>query len=573
VREVAARIDAGRFDAESFDGILRRHPHAGRGFFSRSEIIAGYRAFFDAESLGVSEEAFLACVQRRPVRTQSGVTPLTLLTKPFPCPGKCVFCPNDVRMPKSYLADEPGAQRAAANRFDPYLQVWNRLAAYRAIGHPTDKVEIIVLGGTWSFYPEAYQVWFAARCFEALNDFGAGVDGRAGVEPSAPGFEALPARIDGRDHAKNPYNRLVRAFLQDEQDGELVPASEQATWQRLEAAQAANETAGCRSVGFVLETRPDHVTEEEVLRMRRLGATKVQIGIQSLDDAVLSANQRGHDVEATRQAVGRLRRAGFKIHAHWMPNLLGATPESDVADFARLFADPAIRPDELKLYPCSLIESAELMHYHERGEWRPYGPEELLDVLAHALARVPRYCRVTRVIRDISSDDIVVGNKQTNFRQLAEQEVTRRGGACLDIRAREIRGDDFDPDRLELRANVYDAGVAEEHFLEFVTPEERIVGFLRLSLPREKSFVAELGESAVIREVHVYGASLGLGDRADDKAQHQGLGRRLVAEAGRRTRAAGYRRLAVISAVGTRDWYRRLGFEPAGLYQVRDESG
>jgi elongator complex protein 3 len=577
VRAVAERIAAGDFDGTALDGILRRYPRDGRGFFSRSEIIAGYRRFFDPDdgeggSLGVSPEAFLASVQRRPVRTQSGVTPLTVLTKPFPCPGKCIFCPNDVRMPKSYLADEPGAQRAAANRFDPYLQTWNRLAAYRAIGHPTDKVEIIVLGGTWSFYPEPYQIWFVTRCFEALNDFGAGVDRRAEVEPSAPLFDALPARLDGRDQRDNPYNRIVRGFLNERQGGELVPETETAAWDRLEAAQRANESAGCRSVGLVVETRPDHVDEAEVIRVRRLGATKVQIGIQSLDDAVLAANQRGHDVAATRRAVGLLRRAGFKIHAHWMPNLLGSTPERDAVDFERLFSDPSIRPDELKIYPCSLIESAELMQYHERGEWRPYSHDELLEVLASALSRVPDYCRVTRVVRDISSDDIVTGNKLTNFRQLAEREVARRGDTCRDVRAREIRGDAFDVDALELRAHVYDAGVAEEHFLEFVTPEERIVGFLRLSLPREKSFVPELGASAVIREVHVYGASLGFGGRDDDRPQHRGLGGRLVDEAGRRARDAGYSSLAVISAVGTRDWYARLGFEPAGLYQQRSLS-
>jgi elongator complex protein 3 len=581
VRAVADRIAAGDFGATALDRILRRYPRDGRGFFSRAEIIAGYRCFFERRdgedgeggSLGVSSEAFLASVQRRPVRTQSGVTPLTVLTKPFPCPGKCIFCPNDVRMPKSYLADEPGAQRAAANRFDPYLQSWNRLAAYRAIGHPTDKVEIIVLGGTWSFYPEAYQIWFAARCFEALNDFGARVDRREEVQPSAPLFDALPEKLDGRDHLENPYNRIVGGFLSEQQAGELVPEAETAAWERLEAAQRANERAGCRSVGFVVETRPDHVDEAEVVRIRRLGATKVQIGIQSLDDAVLAANQRGHDVDATRRAVGLLRRAGFKIHAHWMPNLLGSTPERDVQDFARLFSDPAIRPDELKIYPCSLIESAELMHYHERGDWQPYAHDELLDVLARALGSVPDYCRVTRVIRDISSDDIVTGNKLTNFRQLAEKEVAERGGACRDIRAREIRGDAFDVDALELRAHVYDAGVSEEHFLEFVTPEERIVGFLRLSLPKEKSFVVELGASAVIREVHVYGASLGLGDRDDGRAQHRGLGGRLVDEAVRRAREAGYPSLAVISAVGTRNWYARLGFEPAGLYQRRSLEG
>ncbi len=575
MRALAERVAAGTLDATAFDAILRRYPREGRGFFSRSEIIAGYRAFFTESALGVAEDAFLAGVQRRPVRTQSGVTPLTVLTKPFPCPGECIFCPNDVRMPKSYLADEPGAQRATANRFDPYLQTWNRLAAYRAIGHPTDKVEIIVLGGTWSFYPEPYQVWFATRCFEALNDFGRGVDGRAGAVPTAPRFEALPARLDGREPRANPYNRIVRTFLREQQQGELVPEAESAGWERLALAQRGNERSACRSVGFVVETRPDHVIDEEVLRIRRLGATKVQLGIQSLDDSVLAANRRGHDVATTRQAVARLRRAGFKIHAHWMPNLAGSTPERDVLDFARLFDDPALRPDELKIYPCSLVESAELIQHHARGEWRPYTHAELLDVLASALARVPGWCRVTRVVRDISSDDIVTGNKLTNFRQLAEREVVRRGGRCRDIRAREIRSDDFDEASLVLRATVYDAAVSSEHFLEFVTPDDRIVGFARLALPHaplpdgDGAVVAELAGSAVIREVHVYGASLALGDRAGDRAQHRGLGGRLMAEAARRAADAGYASLAVISAVGTREWYRRLGFVDGDLYQHR----
>ena len=567
VREVVSHLSLRALDEQSLDRILSRHPREGRGYFSRAEILAGYRRFFDRGALAVSEEQFVSAIQRRPVRTRSGVTPLTVLTKPFPCPGRCVFCPNDVRMPKSYLSDEPGAQRAATHRFDPYLQTWNRLAAYRAIGHPTDKVEIIVLGGTWSFYPEPYQVWFAARCFEALNDFGAGRDGRADVDPTAPRFEALPALLDGRAHREHAYNRSVQGFLRERLGGALVHEGECAPWHRLEAAQSANEGAGCRSVGLVVETRPDHVTEDEVLRIRRLGATKVQLGIQSLDDAVLAANQRGHDVAATRRAVGLLRRAGFKIHAHWMPNLLGATPERDARDFARLFSDPAVRPDELKIYPCSLIESAELMQHWERGAWRPYEHDELLELVAGALERVPRTCRVTRVIRDISSDDIVVGNKLTNFRQLAEAEVARRGGRCRDIRAREIRGDAFDPNSLSLRATVYDADVSEEHFLEWVTPEDRIVAFLRLSLPVQESFVRELGRAAIVREVHVYGGAADLGARGEDKAQHRGLGSRLVAEAASRARNAGHEELAVISAVGTREWYGRQGFRPTGRYQ------
>ena len=556
---------------EVMEPLLRAHPKPPGGFFSRSQLIAGFRVFSEDEPFRFDEARFRRRVQRRPVRTQSGVTPLTVLTKPFPCPGKCIFCPNDVRMPKSYLSDEPGAQRAANNKFDPYLQTWNRLAAFDATGHPVDKVELIVLGGTWSFYPEAYQVYFVQRCLEAMNDFGAGADERA-TSPaalSAPDFEEIDADVRGDLFDRNPYNQRVTQFLKDKQAGDLVLAEEESDWAALFAAQRANETAGARCVGLVLETRPDHVDEAEVMRLRRLGATKVQLGVQSLDDAILDANGRGHGVAETRRAFEMLRRAGFKLHAHWMANLLGATPESDCVDFRRLFEDPAFRPDELKLYPCSLIETAELMGPWRRGEWKPYDDAQLLQVVAESLVHVPRYTRVTRVIRDISSDDIVVGNKRTNFRQIAEREIARNRGRMVEIRHREIRGDDFDPESLELIPTEYEAGTGREVFLELVTPEDRIVGFLRLSLPGETSFVPELADHALVRELHVYGGAVRIGAEAAGRAQHRGLGARLLDAAEDRARAEGFGALSVISAIGTRDYYRRQSFVDGELYQHR----
>lgn len=557
------------FATEVMEPLLRRHPRPGGGFFSRSHLIAGFRAFAPTEGFRFDEARFRRRVQRRPVRTQSGVTPLTVLTKPFPCPGQCIFCPNDVRMPKSYLSDEPGAQRAANNRFDPYLQTWNRLAAFDATGHPVDKVELIVLGGTWSFYPEAYQIWFVKRCLDALNDFGAGRDGRDAFDPGTPDFETIGEDVRGDAFAKNPYNGRVSAFLKAEQGGALLLDHEVSAWDALEAAQRENERAGSRCVGLVLETRPDHVDEAEVLRLRRLGATKVQLGVQSLDEAILEANRRGHGLAETRRAFALLRGAGFKLHVHWMANLLGATPERDRADFPRLFDEEAFRPDELKLYPCSLVETAELMGPWRRGEWRPYEDGELLDVVADALPRVPRYCRVTRVIRDISSDDIVVGNKRTNFRQIAEQEIARRGERLVEIRAREIRGERFDPAALALVETSYRTATSEERFLELVTEADRIVGFLRLSLPDAASFVEELGRAALVRELHVYGGAVRLGAAPGPAAQHRGLGARLLAEAAARARAAGHDRLAVISAIGTRAYYRQQGFADGALYQHR----
>ncbi|MDJ0849283.1 MAG: tRNA uridine(34) 5-carboxymethylaminomethyl modification radical SAM/GNAT enzyme Elp3 [Myxococcota bacterium] len=557
---------ASALDARSLDRLVKRHPRAGRGLFRKSELLAGYRALGGEARFGLAEPELRARLRLRPVRTLSGVTPVTVLTRPHPCPGRCIFCPNDVRMPKSYLADEPGAQRAEDNGFDPYLQTWTRLAAYRAIGHPTDKVELIVLGGTWSFHPEPYQRWFVKRCLDALNDFGGGADGRGGAGAAPARYaEALPARLDGRALPRS-YNQLVGEHLRGALGEGLLHVSENASWDDLAAAQRANEGAGARCVGLSLETRPDHVDEAEATRLRRLGATKVQLGVQSLSDDVLDLNRRGHDVAASRRAVALLRRFGFKVQAHWMPNLAGSTPQRDVDDFARLFADEGFRPDELKLYPCVLIPSAELAELHARGEWRPYGEGELLAVVAECLARVPRWCRVTRVIRDFSAGDIAAGSRTANLREVAERRLRDEGRAPVDVRAREIRGDAFDAGDLALRETAYATSAGEERFLEFTAPGDRLVAFLRLSLPAGAAPLPELAGAALVREVHVYGGALELGRRGGE-AQHRGLGRRLLERAATLAGGAGLARLAVISAVGTRAYYRGLGFRDGGLYQ------
>ena len=570
-----------QLDVRTLNRLTRRYPKAGRGSFSKSEIIRGYRHF--RERYGwTDDEGFVARVRMKPVRTLSGVAPVTVLTKPFPCPGRCIFCPNDVRMPKSYLSREPGAQRAAQHDFDPYAQTLARLVAFHHTGHEVDKVELIILGGTWSFYPESYQVWFVKRCFDAMNDFerfSKQINLPADALPRGPiDFETLDDTVDGRD-LERTYNQVVGAFLRQSLDGELLADDEHAAWDELTTVQRANETAKARCVGLVVETRPDHLSLEEVERVRRLGCTKVQIGFQSLDDAVLEANHRGHDVAATRRAVDLLRQAGFKIHAHWMPNLHGSSPEADVRDFDRIFDDSDFRPDELKIYPCSLIETAELMQFYERGEWRPYDEGELLEVLTECLLRVPPYCRVTRVIRDIPGDDILVGNKTTNFRQVAEAELERRGLHCRDVRAREIRGRTLDDGGPRLEVLEYETSVGLELFLQYVGREvprhggegrdDVLLAFLRLSLPSKPVFLDEVAHSAMIREIHVYGAVVGIGDRAAGRSQHLGLGRRLVDEAVRRAANAGFDDLAVISSVGTREYYRGLGFVDGELYQHR----
>jgi len=570
------------------DRILRRHPKDGRGLYSRSELIRGLR-YLRRERTGLLPARRAAALRRalrkKPVRSLSGVAVVTVLTRPHPCPGRCVFCPNDVRMPKSYLSDEPGSQRAAYHDFEPYRQTFARLLALHHTGHCWDKVELIVLGGTWSSYPEPYQRWFLSRCFDALNDFG--VAAGAG-EPELPapqrprlGFEGLEEdrdrqREDPGVPGESRYNTRVVRYLRRAFDGELQDAHrETASWDALAVAQRRNETAVARCVGLVLETRPDCVTWDETVRLRRLGATRIQLGVQSLSDPVLEANRRGHDVATTRRAFARLRRAGFKIVAHWMPNLLGSSPERDREDFDRLFGDPAFRPDELKIYPCSLVDSAELMVHWKSGAWRPYTESELLEVLVHALPRVPAYCRVTRVVRDIPGTDIVAGNRTTNFRQVVEEELVHRGVALQEIRSREIRDrglTDGEVPRIEEIG--YRVGKeAREVFLQGVTGEGRLVGFLRLSLPDPTAAasapepLAEIAGSAMIREVHVYGEAMALGSEAASGPQHRGLGRRLIERAAHHAATEGFQDLAVISSVGTREYYRRLEFRDEPLYQ------
>ncbi len=581
-----------RLSTQAMQRVLSQHPRPnGEGYYSRANLVQAYRTYAGQYGLPVYDEEQMFKLRRKPIRTMSGVTPVTVLTKPFPCPGECIFCPNDVRMPKSYLSDEPGAQRAEQNAFDPYLQTYTRLQTYHNLGHPTDKIEIIILGGTWSFYPETYQIWFVLRIFDAMHDFGKGIDRRDEVERALkeasklhPDNNLTNVTVQGVTFEKT-YNQVVQNIYADEMTRsrdvanaivlgkqERSPIDEYATWNELEAAHVENETAACRSVGLVIETRPDHISVDEVLRVRRLGCTKVQIGFQSLNDAVLRVNKRGHNVQATRRAVKLLRQAGFKIHAHWMPNLYGSTPDDDIADYHQMFEDGDFCPDELKIYPCSLIESAELMQRYEDGSWRPYTQDELLKVLVACFKATPEYCRLTRVIRDIPGTDIVVGNQVTNFRQLVEQKLTKEGTRSPDIRAREIRKRTVTIDDLTLDELWYETSSATEVFLQYITPERDIAGFLRLSMPHaeEAPITDELDGCAMIREVHVYGQSLGIGVIRDGKAQHLGLGKALIEHSAKLAKSRGYKRLAVISAIGTREYYRKRGFADGALYQIRN---
>lgn len=636
------------------------------------------------------EAALVNVLRMKPRRSASGVATITVITKPWPCSGSCVFCPNDVRCPKSYLHNEPACARAEAACYDPYLQVSARLTALAQMGHATDKIELIVLGGTWSDYPEEYQTWFVTELFRALNDDAiageaanpmlrgfadepgcgsAGVLKLAGapaaedavhaedpgchpVGQAAPGVSVIPPGVRERraqyvacglmpkaapaaapaaeagswlpldvlettqravDAGKLTYNQAVAHLYAGSSAWCQAAKWQRATLADLEREHARNERARHRVVGLVVETRPDAITPEALVHIRRLGATKIQMGVQSVDQRILDKNGRNTTVGQIEQAFSLLRLFGFKIHAHAMVNLLGATPQSDRADYRRFVTDPAFQPDEVKLYPCALIESARLRERYEAGEWVPYTEDELVGVLADDVLATPAFCRVSRMIRDFSSGDIMAGNKKPNLRQMVEERLARAsaaGGAPVrEIRYREIATSEVDVDALTLDVVPYETRATSERFLQWVTPEGRIAGFLRLSLPHQPLGTGDFGWSlqddpsrertaaleplnpaphasptgiasiinpkeAMIREVHVYGMATRVGEDGA-AAQHHGLGRRLIERACELAREAGYERINVISAVGTREYYRMLGFHDYGLYQQRslDERG
>ena len=532
-REVLA-VQESEWDASrTLRSILARYPKDGKGFYAKSDLVAGFRLLI-AEGEIDPEPVLLDRIRMKPVRTSSGVAPVTVLTAPAGCPGQCIFCPDDWRMPKSYIYDEPGAQRAERDGFDPFKQTFGRIDAFESIGHDTSKVELLILGGTWSAYSQDYREWFVRRCFDAMNSYG------------DPGY---------------------------------VPSAS------LVEAQQSNVLSAHRNVGLVVETRPDWINPDEIRHLRRLGVTKVQIGVQSLDDEVLDLNKRGHTVAEVRQALGLLRTAGFKLHLHWMPNLYGATLDSDRVSFRRFFDDPAIRPDELKIYPCSLIAGTELYQKWLAGDYYPYSEPELVALLADIKPTVPPYTRINRLFRDIPAHHIEAGVKTSNLREVVQKELTRRGECCSCIRCREVRRQQVREEALRLAVTTYTTDLTVEHFLQFVVDEEErrdlhpelerapIAGFLRLSLPKtptagSRAFLEEIRGNAMIREVHVYGPALAIGRSEAGAAQHVGVGTRLLAEARRLSRAAGFDRISVIAATGTQAYYAARGFEPGDLYMT-----
>lgn len=508
-------------------------------------------------------------LKRLKVRSNSGVAVISLLTKPYTCPGRCIYCPTEKNMPKSYLSKEPAAARALANRFDPYKQITSRLRALVMNGHPIDKVEMIFIGGTFNFYKKDYQEWFTKESFRACNNWG--ID------------------INSDNYIKPDHNL------------------------KLEELQKINESREARIIGLSIETRPDYITPTELKWLRYLGVTKVELGVQHLDDNVLEFNKR----EMTNHTMARgselLRDYGFKIVYHMMPNLPGSNPEMDVKMFKDLYNGLDHHPDMMKIYPCMTVRGSMLYKMYTKKEidYTPYNDELLTRVLADAEQEVKCYTRLIRVIRDIPADYIIAGSKKSNLREMVDKDLQNRGIRQVDIRAREIRDLEIDPNDFTLTETVYETSHGKEIFLQFENKEKNLLaGFLRLRLPNFKKIEEDrnysithhdpetahnwgldkwraeseafinsnasitkidelLENSALVRELHVYGTMKRVGEEGN-QSQHTGMGKALLQRAEEIAHSSGYKKVVIISGVGVRDYYRKRGYEYRDTYMAKE---
>ena len=487
------------------------------------ELIQAYKELVRDKKMEPSP-MILKVIQKRKVRTLSGIANITVLTKDLGCPGECIFCPTEKGMPKSYLSNEPAMMRAVRNEFSAYKQVKTRLNGLVAQGHDITKIDIRTAGGTWGAVPIWYQERFLKGIFLALNE--------------GPG-----------------------EFI-DHSDDEIKAMD-------LQALIKQNETAESRCVGLWVETRPDWVDEEELIRLRSYGVTGIELGIQTTDDKVNEFNKRGHGLAESLRATKMCRDIGLKICHHLMPNLPTATLESDLKSGRDLFELEGLRPDYLKVYPTMVTPYSDLEKMLEKDPsiHTPYTDDELIEIIAEIKKHVPRYCRIIRVIRDIPAESIIIGSKKSNLRQ----EMQRKGVFCECVRCREIQ--DHKITNFELRITEYMANEGREFFISIDEPElDKLIGLCRLRFPSdpEHALFEELKGAAIVRELHVYGQQESLkGGSVPSKSQHQGFGRMLMNKAEEEAKAKGFKKIAVISAIGTREYYKKLGYKLEGTYMVK----
>ncbi len=456
---------------------------------------------------------------KKTTRTISGITPVAVMTQPSGCPGKCVYCPTFSYTPQSYTPESPAVLRARQFEYSASRQVHSRLKTLTEMGHPTDKIELILMGGTFPATPQEYQQNFVKDCFDALN-----------------------GRVSST----------------------------------LEEAQSINQTAEHRCTGLCLETRPDYCSQEMIAEWLKMGATRVELGVQTLSNAIYEKAKRGHRVEDVATASSLLRQNGLKVHYHWMPGLPGSNPEEDLRLSRLLWNDSRFRPDGLKIYPTMVVEGTELEDWFRQGLYSPYPDEVMLDLIANIKSGVPKYVRISRVLRDIPSK-FIVGGLRDSLRDPLKRRMGKMGLTCQCIRCREYgfrRRDHWEIGEPELTRFDYEASGGKEVFLSFEDSEETCFGLLRLRIQSEAIPSlpgAKKEDAALIRELHVFGPEMTLSRRQQGAAQHQGLGKALLREAERLSREEFQRRkICILSGVGAREYYRAEGYHLAGSYMLKE---
>lgn len=467
-------------------------------------------------------EDFEKILKTRGIRTQSGVAVVAVLTKPYSCPGKCLYCPTEKDMPKSYLSNEPAVMRAIDAKFNPYRQVQNRLRSLELNGHSTDKIELIVMGGTFNYFPENYQKKFITECFRACNDY-----------------------------PKFIFKTLKKIALVKE--------------------QKRNENSKHRIIGLTLETRPDYINEKEILNFRNLGCTRVELGVQSIFNDILKLNKRGHLVKETIKATQLLKDSGFKINYHIMPGLLGSTIEKDFQMFQELFSKEDFQPDMLKIYPTVVLKDSELYDIWKKKKYMPLN-DELFEKLIIKIKNeiIPPYVRIARLVRDVPTPSIIAGPIISNLRQIIAKK-----SHCQCIRCREVKENYLQDEKIILNRIDYDASGGKEIFLQFISSDKKkLFALLRLRIPFQKNsdhFIKDLQNCTLIREVHTYGKLAKISKQDSNSPQHIGLGKQLLKEAEKISKQEfGFSKIAVISGIGVKNYYRKNGYRQKGTYMVRN---
>lgn len=511
----------------------------GRSDFSKLKYKASSEAGIDRvpknheiiRYLHSGEEWLVPLLRGKSVRSASGVYMVAVMTKPSPCPKEepCSYCPGGpaAGTPQSYLGNEPALMRGLQTGFDPYLQVRYRLDQYTTIGHRPSKVQLIIMGGTFPATDLDYQEWFVSRCLEAMNDY---------------------PRVN--DHP----------------------------WADLESAQKRNGLGKVRCIGITMETRPDWARIPQIDRMLSLGATMVEMGVQSLDDGILAGVKRGSNTADVIEATRNLRDSGLKVGYHMMPGLPGSDPIRDLENLKRIFQDANFKPDYLKIYPTLVIGGTPLHSLWKEGRYRAMSTEEAAELIAEAHAYLPKWVRVARIQRDVPAGIIADGVKRSNLREIVDKRLTEKGMRCRCIRCREVglsvmRSGKRDQCRPSLMRETYCAGEGKEEFLSFEDEtDDLLIGFLRLRVPSSKSHRREVKGAAVVRELHIYGPQVAVGERGVLGFQHRGLGTRLLEEAESIARDEyGLRKMVVLPGVGVRGYYRARGYRklPRSPFMVK----